>query len=321
MPMVPEDEPPSPEKPRPTVTPKIVPKESLELVKQFNKAMTELKLKATSLFAGLKETVPAAVLTMNAAVRKFGDEGANNMEEVEKEALSLQGQLERVLAVVDKNPELLGNFEQVIEGLKGEIEGLTQKIIEESLKLPGEKTPPGLTPAQQELADSIAQAGQAIGRGLLQGIEQGKKGVELLADVGRKLFVTAGNKAIEQLTKQAGEAIAGMTKLSSELVGGIINTVIAAVGFILSTLDKAKDAVETFGDVAPEVQSSQLVRGIVAGPQNVAIAEVGENIATAFLPTNERLDAIIGLMQEGLIALGGGGGGVEVPSAGRTQTP
>ena len=119
-------------------------------------------------------------------------------------------------------------------------------------------------------------------------------------------------------------AVAEWAGTSAKLVQGIMNTAIAAVGFILSQLEKGQETVKSFTNLAPEIQSSQLVRGIVAGPQNVAIAEVGENISTAFVPTNEWLAAIHGLIQEGLFVLQGNGGASPAfageGTAGRTAT-
>lgn len=260
-----------------------------------------------------------AIVRMTDAIEKFGDRGREDLKAVASEGQRLQTKILEIAKLLRDPGTGAESFDilfQRLQDLIAELDELRAKIV-----LPPKQEPiQPVDPEQQALANSVAQAGQAIGRGLLQGISEGKRGLELFAEVGRQIFVEAGNKAITQLSVALGDAIAKAANTSSALVQGVLNTVIAAVGFILSSLDKSKDAVETFGDIAPEVESSQLIRGIVAGPQNVAIAEVGEDIATAFVPTNEWLAAIHGLILEGLLSVGAGGGG-GTPSAGRTQTP
>lgn len=175
----------------------------------------------------------------------------------------------------------------------------------------------GLEAQQAVIADTLAGA---VARGVINGIRRGAKAIEILADIGRQLFEKALTDAIESFKVAMSKAIAELAGESKGLINGILNAAIALVGFLLSQLDKGSDSSRRFGRVGPEVDSSQLVRGVISGPTNVAIAEVGENLKRALSGVEERLDVIIGFLFEARDGFAFRGAAL-APAAGNAATP
>jgi hypothetical protein len=170
-----------------------------------------------------------------------------------------------------------------------------------------------LTPEQQ--AKIAAQGEQlritisgSVSAGVVDGISRGASSMEILADIGRRLMSKALTDAIDSFTVAMSESLKALGVEASGLVNGILNAAIALVGFLLSQLEKGSDASSRFGKVGAEVESSQLVRGVVSGPTSVAIAELQGNLDRAMVPVVERLDILTGIGQEILSRMSGGGG-------------
>ena len=84
---------------------------------------------------------------------------------------------------------------------------------------------------------------------------------------------------------------------------GLAGALIGIGGLIISNLQgKTSSTIDDFGD---QVTSSEAVRGVVAGPTNVAISRVGNQLKEALRVSEGLLLRIANAVESG----GGGGGG------------
>jgi hypothetical protein len=129
------------------------------------------------------------------------------------------------------------------------------------------------------LSESFSNSfSSAIERGILSG----QKPMEILADTGEALFSNAISEAMKQV--QTGLAAAFKAAAGgSDLIGGALTGLFGIGGAFLSR-GLGNRSTESFTGVRSIVESSQAMRGIVAGPANVSIAEVGEDISRSMAP-------------------------------------
>ncbi len=195
----------------------------------------------------------------------------------------------------------------------------------------GPKTTP--TPLEDPLDPAVVKQIEELGKvtreaiassvagGIADGVLEGKKAIAILADVGRRLFRNAFNAAVLSFQKGLEIALEESSIKAQALLSGVLNAAVAIVGLLLSQLDRGSDASRRFGRLGAEVESSQLVRGVVAGPTNVAIAEVGENLKRALATTEEILRQSLFVQTEMRDRMGGRGNGINsTPTAGITPT-
>jgi hypothetical protein len=142
------------------------------------------------------------------------------------------------------------------------------------------KNKQGQVEAQRSLNELASGFSSAFGSAIQEGILSGKKPMAILADFGASLF---GN-FIQSAMKQLQEGLASV--LASSGLGaagaGAITGALGIGGAILSRLGNKSG--QKFGSIKSAVTSSEATRGIIAGPANVAIAAVGENLSRAVEP-------------------------------------
>lgn len=190
-------------------------------------------------------------------------------------------------------------------------------------------TTPTAAPLDPKVVKQIEELGKvtreaiasSVAGGIADGVLEGKKAIAILADIGRRLFRNAFNAAVLSFQKALETAIEESSIKAQALLSGVLNAAVAIVGLLLSQLDRGSDASRRFGRLGAEVESSQLVRGVVAGPTNVAIAEVGENLKRALATTEEILRQSLFVQTEMRDRMGGRGNGINsTPTAGITPT-
>lgn len=162
-------------------------------------------------------------------------------------------------------------------------------------------TQQALAAKQANLAKQMVEAqaqgfAGAIGRAVSDGILSGAKAMEILANIGRNLFENMINQAVQQLQTGLVAVFKAVAGEGGAVLGGVVTGILGVVGGILSK--KSGIAGQSFKAAENLIESSQAVRGIVAGPQNVAIAAVGDNLKRALVGTELRLDVIIQLLQK-----------------------
>jgi hypothetical protein len=162
--------------------------------------------------------------------------------------------------------------------------------------------------------------GQALGQATFDGILQGKEAMAIVADIGQNLFANFLAQTIENFQSGMIGAFKSIAGQGGEILGNVLTGLVGLAGFFLSDRGK-KGSEQTFEGVQSAIESSQAVRGIVAGPTNVAIAAVGDDLRRALAPSQALLEAQL----RELIAIrtntsGAGGAGGGVPFAGSVAT-
>lgn len=150
----------------------------------------------------------------------------------------------------------------------------------------------------------------AIGDAVINGIMQGKKGAEILSDTLSNLLQNGLNEAMKQFQQGMIDVFKNIAGAGGELLGSALTMVVGVVAGVLGRKAQSND---TFERVKNQIESTQAVRGIVAGPTNVAIAAVGENLKRALSGVEARLDIMIQLMVRGNQGM--------IPFAGSVATP
>jgi hypothetical protein len=153
----------------------------------------------------------------------------------------------------------------------------------------------------------------AIGDAFINGILDGKKGIEILADLSRNLLGNALNTVMDQFKKGMISAFQSIAGAGGEILGSALT---AVIGVVAGALGQRRSSVDTFENIKNQIESSQAVRGIVAGPQSIAIAAVGDNLKRALIGVEQRLDILIQLSARALAQSAAG-----VPLAGTVATP
>lgn len=155
----------------------------------------------------------------------------------------------------------------------------------------------------------------AIGQGVIDGILAGQSAMETLANVGRNLFENALRDVVSGFETLMTDAFKAITGIAGVELGGLITGLVGVLGAVFSNRKKAE---QTFGNIKSNIESTELSRGIVAGPTSVAIAQVSEDLARAMAPVTDRLDVVIDVLAR--IANntrprpGGGGAAGDVPA-------
>lgn len=145
----------------------------------------------------------------------------------------------------------------------------------------------------------------------------------VVAQLGEQIFNSALDTFLENLTERMTDALTNalVNAFTGDLVDGAIEgltseltqslqligpAVLGVLGLVLSRLQSEASTIRD--NVESAIEETESIRGVVSGQQNVAIAEVGEQLAEANAPIVSRLDVIIGLILQGL-----SGEGAEVP--------
>ena len=171
----------------------------------------------------------------------------------------------------------------------------------------------------EEFAASFSEPfADAIGQAMFTGILEGKKAMEIVADAGQTLFRNFLSQSITNFQTGMVAAFGKIAGAGGEVLGNLFTGLIGLAGFFLS---KKAAGSQSFEGVESAIESSQAGRGIVAGPTNVAIAQVGEDLRRALAP----LQAVAERQLGELIAIrnntGGAGPGTgAAPFAGTVAT-
>ncbi len=159
----------------------------------------------------------------------------------------------------------------------------------------------------ERIVDEMAgNFGSAVTSGLRQAILSGAKPMEALAGIANNLFENALNDAM----KAAQEGLSSIFKaVAGEGGAGIAGALTGALGIAGAIFAKRKGGVDqSFASIQSRIESSQAVRGIVAGPSSVAISEVGEKIERAFEPSRQVFLQMLNELKSINRKTGGGGG-------------
>lgn len=134
---------------------------------------------------------------------------------------------------------------------------------------------------------------------LIEALENGEDAIKALAEVFRREMENQLSDLLKKIGDQLGEQLA--TSLGSSAVGTAIGAaVFAAAAFALAELDRQRNRGAEVTEIpVEEIATSQsAVRGVVAGPSNIAIAEVGGAIREANRGVESLLADILETLRE-----------------------
>ncbi len=130
-----------------------------------------------------------------------------------------------------------------------------------------------------------------IGDAVFQGILEGQEAIEILGAFAENVFSTSLATAVEGFQKGMSDVLTQIAGSAGGVIGNILTGIAGIAAGIF--LNRKGESTNTFSEVQSRIQSTQAVRGVVAGPTSIPIASVGSNLERAFVPVNERLDAMI----------------------------
>ncbi len=158
------------------------------------------------------------------------------------------------------------------------------------------KTKKALEDTQKRVLDLAQTFSTSIGDGLRDAIINAQKPMEALATVGKNLFANMVDQTVKRLETGLTDAFKAITGAAGEGIGLAITGILGAAGAILSRLGSKSS--NSFNPVQSAVTSTQAVRGIVAGPSSVAIADVGDNLSRAMAPVVSLLQGTNGWLSK-----------------------
>lgn len=163
----------------------------------------------------------------------------------------------------------------------------------------------------KEIAADLAELGDTIGGvigsqikdALLTAIRGGA------VDFGMILADTAARLLDKSLDNVLTDLASGLNELFGRAGAQLGSAISSALGFgalLLGGLLQRTEATTQAANVASAITSTQAVRGIVAGPTQIAVAEIGRTIQEAFVETNLILRRMLGVLVDQRTLLAGG---------------
>jgi DNA repair exonuclease SbcCD ATPase subunit len=262
---------------------------------------------------------------LQAALDKIDIEAQQRGREVEDMMQSYRDAIELEIGILEKQAEALPeNSEMVAE--------LTEKIRELQAQL-GE-LPTAYEAGQEATArfkeenDKLARAkpfeglksalSSAFSDAMLSAIKGETEWADAFGKMMSSLFDALVDDLVNSMTeKLADTLIEGLTQ-AFDWAGDAAAGLATAVFMIVSSLLKAGDEEikaqrENIEDL---VDQTEQVRGLISGDTTVALKEVGDQLSDALVPTNEKLDQIVVLLQ---LATRYSGGGLQASARGASS--
>jgi len=148
-----------------------------------------------------------------------------------------------------------------------------------------------------ELGKSITQT---VGQGLLDGFKRGESAAKTWTSIVGQLWTNAMNRAIDQIANNVQIALSKM--FSSSIfgnigLGGLASGLMGIGGMIWQSFQQGSTS--TIEDFDTAITSSEAMRGVVAGPSNVAIATVSDSLKLALRDTEMLLTRIANAVEGG----------------------
>lgn len=208
---------------------------------------------------------------------------------------------ERAAAIAETNRLLTRTtfaLEDFLEGFRGDFaEGLSSSIRE------------AVTGGDAlDIADIFAQT-------------LGNQLERVLSDTLENVFTDAVNFLADSLTDTLGDSLSGLGGGGG--LGNLLGGALAVGGLFAANALAGSDQQVTRSTVGSAVNQTAPVRGVIAGPTNIPVFQVGNEIEAAFGDTNGLLQQLVSLTTEELLVLrgilnrgnGAGGGSTESEAA------
>jgi hypothetical protein len=288
--------------------------EQLELQAKFGNEIVEIERQLAAI-AKLRGQAPGAVsatelpeklakldktrdILLERARTLFTTADAKAFQDLDKLHESLEQLITPTTALEEIEKAREKTIQRIIELKKAEafITGATvtdeklRKDAEERVKTQTEEMK--LLARKSDFKDAFADpVSEGVFQGLADGILHAGDSFKPLVAIGENLFSNMVNSFASQLQKQLSSALTSALGAGGTAFANLLTGIAGIVGFFMSR--KKSDLGQTFSDLNPAIESSQLVRGVVAGPSSVPIAAVGEDLQRALVPTNNLLGEIL----------------------------
>jgi len=142
----------------------------------------------------------------------------------------------------------------------------------------------------QELAQALTSGVQDL---LTAFTEGGAKIGTTIQNMGKTILETSLKPLMAQIQESIQKLISGLGSVGP-WAGAALGVAMVAIGGIFN---KQKAEVESLGEgVKNNIESVERTRGLIAGDQSIAIAQLSDNLSMAFRPTNEillRMEAVL----------------------------
>jgi len=176
---------------------------------------------------------------------------------------------------------------------------------------------------EKELREITAELAGTISDSFIGGITdafmKGERLSKAWTNIVGGFFQQALQNAVQRATAFVTDQLTvAMNKLGSAIglgagLGGVAAGLIAIGGAIWQSFQSKKSA--TIDDFSTAINSSEAVRGVVAGPTNVPISKVGESLKSALRTTEILLGRLVEIAERGTIGALGATGGSGVKNA------
>jgi hypothetical protein len=283
--------------------------------------------------------VETALFDLNFAYKKAFGDGSNLTEKAQAEAKGLREEIDRVTEALKKAKReslQLGLVGSGFSGARREAEvekfkrdadlaaarksGLKGVDLENELKSIRAEYDPLITDLLayaeiEDFMDSLSGVRQTIVSGFVDAFTRGEKlskaWATITADIWRQQMTKSLDRIASTIQTKIGNVFAKLFGAESGAgvagaLAGMAGALLTVVGGILANLNsKTQTQIDDFED---SVTDSEAVRGVVAGPTNVAIAKVGDSLKTALQTTEQLLLRIAISLEEGPGTVSPGGG-------------
>jgi len=234
------------------------------------------------------------------AFPKGSDLLKENKEKVEELKKEIEDTVE-ALKDASKETAALGIASGGVGGLRGEISQLefqraaaeklgdSDKVAEITVELKLKRAEDQVKTFQKSISDSLDTIGSALVDAFARGEKIAKIWSDVVANIWRSQMEKAMTSIADKIQTTIGKALAAAFSDSPGAAGaiaGAASALLTVVSGILANLNsKTETSIDDFSD---SITESEAVRGVIAGPTNVAIARVGSALKEA-LQTTEQL--------------------------------
>lgn len=282
-----------------------------QLLEEFSSTIT--KLQQATVEKDFADAMQALRTETERFKREFETLGLTDSErdfrEVELTLEEMRASLDQTTESLLRNAEAagasgeeLGKLAQKITELKNQFEGQALEL-KAQVKMTGDKRE--LLRVTGELAGSIERN---LGGAIMEAFRRGESISKQWSRVAAGFFEDAMNKAFDRLTNALQKAMSSIFSNAGlgAAAGGLLQGLLGVAGLLYTTMKGgAQTAIEDFSQ---SINSSEAVRGVVAGPTNVAISKIGDSLKEALRTTEILLERIAVAVERNSPATGTGGG-------------
>lgn len=153
------------------------------------------------------------------------------------------------------------------------------------------------------ISSSISSALADVARG------QGFDFAQTLADLSGDLLESSLRTVFDDLAEDFNTFLEDIFGAGQSALGSVLGGALGIAGALVGNILQGDDQTVRFGNVQTAVDQTRQVRGVVAGPTQIGIFEVGNAIQDAFVETNAILLRILDAEERQISALGARGAG------------